>query len=222
MPDILYSSANTLEIGVHIQGNKLTMKSSSISDIATIESEEEVPIAIAGFIEQATNEVSEQYRRKLIGVVGREILNMQGLEELGSTIVARDCEAIGLLMQSVLHSHTLISVVKDEGIRSAVIHKGRVLRNEEGNVLGDIGQLRGIDLLTGVSNLMSLFGPATVMITGEIEIGIDEIKEQLENLVPISIMENSKIRINSDLDETALRAALKLHNIYTAFKFGIV
>lgn len=222
MPDITYSSANTLEIGVHIQGNKLTMKSSSISDIATIETEEEIPIAIAGFIEQATNEVSEQYRRKLIGIVGREILDMQGLEELGSTIVARDCEAIGLLMQSVLHSHTLISVLKDEGIRSAVLHKGRVLRNEEGNVLGDIGQLRGIDLVMGVANLMSLFGPATVMITGEIEMGIDEVKEQLTNLVPISIMEKSKIRLNSDLNETALRAALKLHNLYTTFKFGIV
>ena len=50
MSDIIYSSAKILEILLHISGNKLTMQSNFLSDIKTIESEEEIPIAIACFI----------------------------------------------------------------------------------------------------------------------------------------------------------------------------
>ncbi|CAG9313116.1 unnamed protein product [Blepharisma stoltei] len=224
MGDLCYStpSIEVLEIGVHISQNQILMLSHNIREESLFSEDTDLHSLISQFIEKVTKNSPELYPIKKIGIVEKSAKKREGLDTLGAVAVARDVDAVALFSEQSLHSHTLISVVNDDGLRSCVVHKGRILLSEDGECLGDVSRLNIQDPIAAISTLLSVFGPAVVVISGKNFIEhLAALIEKVRPLVPAHIWQKSVIRESVYASSVAVEAASKLHYLHYRYKFAL-
>lgn len=204
-----------LEIGVEIKGLSVALMSENESDQLELETLDELPIAVAGFIERIS-EPNKCYHRK-IGVVEAVFKGHPELSSLGSIAIARDVEAVAWLSYHSLHPTTLIAATLEAPYRSAVINKGRLLADDNGNSLGDLSRLPTNNPAKAVADLLRMFGPATIILVG-VNSPTAEFVESVRRLVPAPIWMSSEIRESMHGDKAALEAAYKLQFLRHTYK----
>jgi hypothetical protein len=204
-----------LEIGVEIKGTHISIMSQNENDELDLETLDELPLAVAGFIERICDP-NLVYHRK-IGVVQNVFRCHPELDELGSVAVARDVEAVALLSYHSMHPHTLIAVLLDLPFRSAVITRGRLLADEDGNSLGDLSRLPESDPVKAVASLLMMFGPAVVVVAGIKGVFL-EFSEQVKEVVPVAIWQHSVLRQSIYGDRVTIEAAFKLQFLRQQYK----
>lgn len=211
----VYPQGELLEIGVEIKGNRVALMSQKESDEIELENIDELPLAVAGFIERVCDP-NMLYHRK-IGVVESTFKSHPELNELGSIAIARDVEAVAWLSYHSLRPTTLVTVVLEAPFRSAVIHRGRLLTDENGNSLGDLSRLAESEPVSAVANLLLVFGPAVVIVVG---LGGQflEFSEKVKELVPTAIWQFSVLRESIYGDKVTLEAAFKLQFMRHQYK----
>ncbi|CAG9310890.1 unnamed protein product [Blepharisma stoltei] len=221
MGDSCYSnpSSELLEVGIHITQNQVSMLSHNIREDALFTEDSELYPIISQYIETISKKTGIISPIIKIGIVEKTANKREGLENLGAIAIARDVDAVALFSEQSLHSHTLIAVVNDDGLRSCVVHKGRILLSEDGEYLGDLSRLEVQDPATAISILLSMFGPAVVVISGANFIGqAAVIIERVRPLVPAHIWQKSIIRESVYASSVAVEAASKLHYLHYRYK----
>lgn len=221
--DLCYSTSSmgVLEIGCHISQNKIKMISHNHREEADFTSDSEIAGLIASFIQNISNTSHEIHQIRKIGIVEKIQTRREGLENLGAIAVARDVDAVALFSEQSLHSHTLIAVVNDDGLRSCVVHKGKILLSEDGEPLGDVSRTNTQDAALAISSLLSIFGPAVVVISGKSLIEhMASLIEKVRPLVPAHIWQRSVIRESVYSTSVAVEAASKLHFLHYRYKFA--
>lgn len=221
--DTCYSnnSQDILEIGVYIKSNVVIMVGLDHNEAIEIENEDQIPYVIAGFVDTVLEHANQEFNIRKIGITEKTPKIRPGLEEIGAVAICRDVDAIGLLSQQSLHSNTLISVVNDDGLRSCVILRGRILLSEDGQALGDISKLRNTDLAVAIATLLCMFGPAVVVISGkDFKEEITVLSEKIRYLVPTQTWQHSVIRESIYGPHVAVVAASKLHFLHYRYKFA--
>lgn len=214
------SQGNSLEIGVHIKKNSIHLAALDIKEVVNYEREEEVSMCIAGFTETMTK--GGEFAQVQLGIIEKEPRLRNELSAMGALAIARDVDAIGLLTHASLHSHTVISVVHEDGMRSCVIHKGRILLSEDGAPIGDLAGLLEVDPVSGISGLLCLFGPAVLVLTGSGFTGDSRtLLGKLKEAVPADIWEHSVVRESPFTASVGLEAASKLHYLHSRYKFAL-
>ncbi|CAG9327825.1 unnamed protein product [Blepharisma stoltei] len=212
---------NVLEVGVHIKNNVIVLSALENNEAFEIEEEDQIPFLIAGFIDTVCEHANQEYSIRKIGITEKQMKYREGLEDLGAVAICRDVDAIGLLSQQSLHSNTLISVVIDEGLRSCVILRGRILIGDDGVPLGDISKLKNTDPGVGIATLLCMFGPAVVVISGQdFKEDIAALSERVSYLVPMQVWQHSVIRESVYGPHVAVVAASKLHFLHYRYKFA--
>mmetsp|Transcript_7867 Transcript_7867/g.15200 ORF Transcript_7867/g.15200 Transcript_7867/m.15200 type:complete len:704 (-) Transcript_7867:1631-3742(-) len=204
-----------LEIGVEIKNNHVSLRSQNESEDLEVESAEVLPLVVAGFIEKISDP-NMLYHRK-IGIVESEFRSHPELDELGSVAFARDAEAVAWLCYNTMHTTTLISVIVDNPMRSAVIHRGRLLADDNGNSLGDLSRLPPTDPVSGVTSLIMMFGPAIVVVTG-MKGQFIEFSERVKEHIPLGIWQQTVLRESIHGDKVTLEAAYKLQYLRHQYK----
>jgi hypothetical protein len=142
------------------------------------------------------------------------------LDSFGTVAIARDATALAYFSQrSLKTAHTLIAIVAEDGVRSAVLHKGKLLATENGHALGDLARLRLVSLSDGIAVLLGVFGPAVVVVTGrDMGQSIAALADEVRVKVPLEIWQHSVLR-ESILGKTVLvDAAVKLNALHYHFK----
>jgi hypothetical protein len=177
-------------------------------------------------IKEFVDEIEHLSKQKLtsikIGIVQKDSKVIQGMEGLGCVAIARDIHAIALLSQDNLHAHTIIAIMYEDGLRSCVVHRGRILCSEEGNSLGDLSSMSDIDIYQGIGILLCMFGPAVVILTGEnFGDNVNSLIGKIRPYVPQTVWENSIIRESVFKSGAAVQAAAKLHYLHYKYKFSM-
>ena len=216
--DMCYAtgSVSVLEVGVYLSETSMSISAYNNKQEMILDSEQDIPLAIAGFIESNTKHFDQPQIVK-VGIVEKEPKARDNLEDLGAVAVARDVDAIALLSQQSLHSHTLIAVMNEGGLRSSVVHRGRLLVSESGVPLGDISKVPNQDPVQGIAQLLCMFGPAVVVVAGTDSMG--SLVDRVKPLVPEGIWKESLIRESVSVSSIALEAAAKLHFLHYKYKF---
>jgi hypothetical protein len=143
---------------------------------------------------------------KKIGIVEKEVKNRNFDLNLGAFAVCRDVEAFALLNHDSMQVFTLVAVIEDDGVRSAVVNAGRLLPN------GDVSNLKGMEASSAVALLLSLFGPATVVVIGA---DIEKLVARARLMVPGNIWNNSSVVFS---DFSLAECASKLHYLLFRYK----
>ena len=217
-----------LEVGVQVKEKIIRMicinpngDGNYICEEVQFESESEIVLALSDFIGDVLKDASpeKKFASIKVGIVMDRVRMIGGIEELSSVAVARDIYAIAFLSQDSLHSHTIIVVMNEDGLRSCVMHKGRILFDEDGNCTGNIQNLPDIELFQKIAMLLCLFGPAAVILAGEGFTGnLAALTSRIKPWVPQEIWKKSFVRESVFKQAAAAQAAAKLH--YLHFKFN--
>lgn len=219
-----------LEVGVQVKQSKLRLlcldpnssEGKYICEEASYNDPSEVILHISDFISDILKDTTKDRRFSSIkvGIVMETLKLLPGLEELSSVAMAKDVYAIGLLSQDALHSHTIIVVMNEDGLRSCVIHRGRILCDENGDSLGNVKNLPDMEIPQKIAVLLCNFGPAAVILAGEgFNCNLSGITAKIKQWVPGHIWSKSFIRESVFKQAAAAQAAAKLH--YLHFKYNI-
>ena len=224
-------NANFLEVGVQMTDKILRLSSLDPSSVdrpnyileeVSYNSIPEITLCISDFIEELIKTSQVAISSIKIGLVQKEVKEIPGVAELGCIALAKDVHAVALLSQDNLHSHTLIAVMYEDGLRSCVIHRGKILLSEDGQSLGDLSIMKDIEIAQGIGILLCMFGPADVILTG------DEFIENLNSLiinirayVPPQIWKSSTIRESIYKSAASVQAAAMLHYLHYKYKFAM-
>jgi hypothetical protein len=217
-----------LEVGVQVKQKTIRMiclnpngDGNYICEEAQFENESEIVLALSDFIGDVLKDATpdKRFASIKVGFVMDHIRMIPGIEELSSVAVARDIYAIAFLSQDSLHSHTIIVVMNEDGIRSCVLFKGRILFDDSGQCVGNIALLPEMELHSKIAVLLCMFGPAAVILAGEEFKGnLSVLSGKIKPWVPADIWKKSFIRESVFKQAAAAQAAAKLH--YLNFKFN--
>lgn len=212
--DVPSNAKDILEIGI-------VCKSKSVK-IHALGNSEELPDldvnAIGGFITRTTG--SQKFSSTKIGIISKQPKKRNELKNLKSVFMSRDVDAIALLNESEIHSDTLICVMIEEGLRSSVVHRGKILIGNDGRPIGDLFRAGITDIFVGISTLLSLFGPAHVIICGSEAPALSSILERTKDLVSEEILRESLIRTSVYGPEASQTAACKLHYLNHKYRLN--
>lgn len=219
-----------LEVGVQVKETKLRLlcldpnssEGKYICEEALYKDPSEVILHISDFISDLLKDINKERRFSSIkvGIVMDKLKILPGLEELSSIAMARDVYAIGLLSQDALHSHTIIVVMNEDGLRSCVIHRGRILCDENGENLGNVKNLPDMEIYQKIAILLCNFGPAAVILAGEeFDCNLSGITSKIKQWVPGHIWSKSFIRESVFKQAAAAQAATKLHYLHFKYNF---
>ena len=207
------SAKNVLEVGVVCrQKNVLIYSKDLIEEIPDLD-----VLAINGFVTRAKKD--KKYSSVKIGIVARIPKKRNELKTLEAVCMSRDVDAVALLNQFELHSNTLICVMQEDGLRSCVVNRGKIMVDSDGLPIADLFRAGINDAFVGISTLLSLFGPGVVVVCGKEIPGVEEILERIKDLVPAGILQSSVIKNTAFGEEASAIAASKLHHLN--FKFRI-
>lgn len=214
-----YSDPNVdvLEIGVHIGESVTEMQCRN-----TTKSVPNGPLRdhLNALVYEAVSALSTKPQYVKLGIVAKSPSFQPDLDSFGTVAVARDATALAYFSQrSLKTAHTLIAIVAEDGVRSAVLHKGKLLATENGHALGDLARLRLVSLSDGIAVLLGIFGPAVVVVTGrDMGQSIAALADEVRVKVPLEIWQHSVLR-ESILGKTVLvDAAVKLNALHYHFK----
>lgn len=214
-----YGSHETdiLEMGIHVSGSEAQIKCKDRT--VTVPVEDLVPAAKEMMLE-ALRSIRRTPRFRKLGIVEKKPLARSGLEDFGTVAVARDVDALAYLSQRNLKTaHTLVAVVQEDGLRSAVMYRGKLLVSETGTPLGDMGRMQSSSLGEGVAQLLNVFGPAVVIVAGvDLEMSVVELAESVKAKIPLSVWQHSVIRESILGRAVLLEAAVKLNALHYHFK----
>ncbi|OMJ76553.1 hypothetical protein SteCoe_24042 [Stentor coeruleus] len=191
--------------------------------------------AIQGFIYRREQDAKRKYLSVKIGIVGKKIKKRSDLKQLKCVIMARDVDAVALLNEFEMHksylkqsqgfssnsSNTLMCIMQDEGLRSCVIHKGHIMVDNNNQPIGDLSRANISDIYIGISTLLSLFGPGTVILCGSDTPNIQQVLERIKILVPEPILRNSLIKTSVYGPSASLIAASFLYFLNNKLKTHI-
>lgn len=180
----------------------------------------DVVMSISEFIKDIAKSSEVKFSSIKVGIVQEIPEYIQGIEELGSVAVSRDVHAVGLLSQDSLQAHTVIAVISEDGIRSCIVHRGKILQAEDGTTLGDLSTLKDVELAQGIGILLCMFGPAAVVLTGEdLPMDLQTFIGKIRGYVPPKIWNSSTIRESIFKKAAPVQAAAKLHYLHFKYKF---
>ena len=220
-----------MEIGVEVKNNVLRLTAldpnsgevpNYILEEINYNSKAEVLLCISDFTDELVKSSSTRVSAVRIGIVQQQLEHIPGIEELGCIAMSRDVHAVGLLSQDNLQAHTLIAVIYEDGLRSCVVHRGKVLINEQGESIGNLSNFKDIDPEQGIGILLCMFGPAQVILTGEsFPEDLGGVIAKIRGYVPPHIWKNSSIRESVYKSAAAVQSAAKLHYLHYKYKFGM-
>lgn len=221
----------SLEIGVQVKENilRLTALDPNSSDIPSYILEEvsyleksEIALCISEFSDELLASNPAPISSIKLGIVQKNAEYIEGIEDLGNVAMSRDIHAVALLSQDNLQAHTLIAIIYEDGLRSCVVLKGKILLNENGESMGDLASFRDIDPAQGIGILLCMFGPAVVVLTGE-SFGEDlsTLIASIRGYVPPEIWKESSIRESIYKTAAAVQSAAKLHYLHFKYKFAM-
>ena len=217
--NVCYESgeADVLEIGAHITGSEAYLK---CRDIVRTVPAEEVIEAAADLLAEVVKSLRRTPRFKKLGIVEKTPRARKGLEDFGTVAVARDVDALAYLSQKNLKTaHTLIAIVSDSGLRSAVMYRGKLLTSETGQPLGDLSRTPSLTLSEGLAMLLNMFGPAIVIVAGKgVEQSVADLSEAVKAKVPMSVWQYSVVRESILGEGVVVEAAVKLNFLHFHFK----
>jgi hypothetical protein len=210
--EVSSTSKELLEVGIICKGKVVIL--------SALGNTEEIPDldvnAVRGFIQRVSN--SSSFLGVKVGIVSKQPKRRNELKQLKAVFVSRDVDALALWNESEIHSDLLICVVVDEGIRSSVVHRGRILVDAEGRPIGDLARAGISDVEVGVAQLLSLFGPGTVVVSGSEAPSVASLIEYLKLQVPEAILKDSLVRGSVNGSEGMKIAACKLHHLYHKYQ----
>lgn len=225
----ILENPNFLEVGVQIKDKILRLSaldpncktSNYILEEVSFSSQSEIVLSISGFIDELSSET--KINSVKIGIVMAEPEHIQGLEKLGSIAIARDVHALGLLSQDYLHAHTIITVIYEDGIRSSVVYRGKLLIGEDGNSLGDLKSMGEINVIQGIGILLCMFGPAVVILAGDkFEGSLPTLVANIKKHVSPEIWKKSVIRESAFKIGAIAQAGSKLHYLHYKLRKGSI
>jgi hypothetical protein len=211
--NVSFNSKDILEVGIVCSSKNILISSRGLT--------EEIPdldsLAIQGFISKIKKD--KKFSSVKIGIVAKMPKKRNEIKQLGAVAMCRDVDAIALLNQSEIHCETMICVMQEDGVRSCVVSKGKVMVDGNGSPIGDLFRAGVNDVFIGISVLLSLFGPATVVLTGADAPAVSEVINRIKDLVPETIIQQSSIRLSVFGPQVTMIAASRLH--YLSHKFRI-
>lgn len=208
-------SADVLEIGVHI-GETVT----EMQCRAAFKSVPNGPLSghLSDLVTEASLGIQPHYVK--LGIVSKAPSFQADLDSFGTVAIARDVVALAYFSQRSLKTpHTLIAMVVEDGVRSAVLHRGKLLTAESGQVMGDLARLPVAAVSDGIAVLLGLFGPAVVVVAGK-DLGqsLAALAEEVKGKVSLEVWQHSVLR-ESVLGKTVLvQAAAQLNALHYHFK----
>lgn len=212
-----FPDPDLLELGIQVAGTEAQVKCRE--SVKTVTAGEAIETA-KEMLAEAVKLMRRSPRYKKLGIVEKCPQSRAGLEEFGAVAVARDADALAFLSQKNLKTaHTLIAVVQEDGMRSSVMYRGKLLVSETGVPLGDLARMQIASLSEGVAQLLNVFGPAIVIVAGrDLEVKIVELAEGVRQKVPLSVWQHSVIRESILGKGVLLEAAVKLNCLHYHFK----
>ena len=190
------------EIGVHILADTISIFSTE-TDVFPLKNSEDIPNIISRYCEFIQEKV------KKVGIIEKNIENRVYQANSVSIAVCKDIDAFALMNHDHLQVHTLIAVIDQDGLRSAVVINNKLFPG------GNIANLKNQDSAVAISTLLNLFGPGTVVLSGFDQ---EKLIPRLRLLVPVGIWNHSQI-ISSDF--TLAQCAAKLHYLLYRYKSSL-
>ena len=205
---------DVLEVGIICKNKIVILSSNGIT--------QEIPdldiLAIQDYLKRIKGE--RKISSVKIGIIGRIPKRRNEFKVFGAVAMSRDVDAIALLNESEMHYNTLICVMCEEGSRSCVIHRGKVMVDANGTPIADLYRAGINDVYVGISTLLSLFGPAVVVICGQEAPSVEDVVDRIKTLVPEAIMQESLIRATVFGAQASIMAASKLHLLNNKFRIN--
>jgi hypothetical protein len=211
--EVALEKGKVCDMGVWVNENGIDILVGNAKYHAEVQNED----SLKNVIDDFCRDHSEEYDEFNIGIVEREPKYRPDLCQFGNISLARDVDAIAYMVASTSSANTIIAVILDKHPRSAIIHEGRLLTSEDGKPLGDLSNKVDLDIGLGIANLLSLFGPAMVVI-GASSSSVLSITEKVKPLLPLNIWQHSVIRESVYGQEVSLYAACKLMSLYYRYK----
>lgn len=202
--DLCYSLPNIeyTEIGISLSSTELSCFT-TILDTFPVPDEDSLPETVSRLIS------SIQGKNKKIGIVAKTRVSNSFDLNLGCFAFCRDVDAFALLNHDALQVNTLIAVIEDDGVRSAVVLDGKLFHN------GDVKNLKNQEPAVGVATLLGMFGPGTVVVHG---VDMEKLVARVRLMVPVGIWNNSQIVFSAfSLAECASR----LHYLTYRYKTSL-
>ena len=210
-------SASVLEIGVHIGETVTEMQ---CMDAFKSVQNGQLSGHLSDLVTEAVASLGTKPHYVKLGIVSKAPSFLADLDSFGTVAVARDAVALAYFSQrSLKTAHTLIAIVVEAGVRSAVLHRGKLLTTEKGQALGDLARLPVAALSDGIAVLLGLFGPAVVVVAGK-DLGqsLAVLAEEVRGKVALEVWQHSVLR-ESVLGKTVLlQAAAQLNALHYHFK----
>ena len=175
-------------------------------------------LAIKDFVARA--KADNRFLSTKIGIVGKAPKKRNEFRQLVAVAMCRDVDAVALLNESEMHCSTLICVMCEDGVRSCAVSRGKVMVDADGIAIADLGRAGINDVFVGVSTLLCLLGPATVVVVGDEAPSVIEIIARIKDLVPAEIMVQSVIRNSIYGEQAVTLAASKLHFLNQKFRIN--
>ena len=190
------------EVGICVSKDSISFYSGEI-DIFPLKPSDDVPAIISRYCGLIQKKV------KKIGVIEKSIERREYLLSSGCFALCRDVDAFALMSHDSLQVHSLIAVIEENGLRSAVVIGGRLFNG------GNVANFKNQDPAIAIAALLSLFGPATVVVSG---LPIEKYIAKIRILVPVGIWNNSKVVLSGfSLAECAAR----LHYLLYRYKSSL-
>ena len=202
--DLCYILPNIefVEVGIHIAKDTISFFSTE-TDIFPLKPSDDVPSIIARYCGLLQKKV------KKIGVIDKNLEKREYPLNSGCFALCRDIEAFALMNHDSLQVHTVIAIIEEDGLRSAVVIGGRLFTG------GNVTNLKNQEPAVAIATLLSVFGPATVVVRG---LSIEKLIARIRLLVPVGIWNNSQIVLSGfSLAECAAR----LHYLLYRYKSSL-
>jgi hypothetical protein len=202
--DLCYNTSDTVfsEIGVYIKSDSITFYSLEY-DTFPLKNPNEIPDIISRYSNMVQNKIRK------IGILEKSAVIRDYDLECGCIAVCRDVDAFTLMNHDRIQGHTLIGVIEDEGLRSAVFIGGKLFSS------GNVANLKNQEPAVAIATLLSLFGPATVVVHG---LDLEKLVSRARLLVPVGIWNQSSIFLS---DFTLAQCAARLHYLLYRYKSSL-
>lgn len=197
LPNSQYS-----EIGIFISSDSLSFFSKAL-ETTPLSQIQDLNSAILTYCQANDDKV------KKIGIIEKNPQIRKEILDTGCVAICRDIDAFALMNHDALQVHTLIAVLDNDGIRSAVVIEGKLFSS------GNVANLKNQEPAAAIAALLSLFGPGTVVVSG---VDIEKLVARVRLLVPINIWNHSQIVFS---DFSLAECAARLHYLLYRYKSSL-
>ena len=133
----------------------------------------------------------------VVGVVGKPPIFLPKLS-LDNLYICSDSDALALIGSEYYSNALVIAMVIEDGVRVSIICKHKIIATKSYKT----------DPVQELGKILSVFGPAIVLIAGSYNLTLDFIENALANTVKSEILQQTYIKESNNL---LLIAASRLH-----------